>query len=298
MAARRGNRATRACCPSTRPNRTPSGATIRTTSSNARAIPTMSGSRITSGSTYSNDGAKSWTKVSRPEQGVHFGFPITADAKSGSTAWVVPGKSDMERIAVGGALVVARTTDGGATWQELRRGLPQELSFDVVYRHALANKAGAVAFGTTTGNLYVSDDGGEGWTTVANNLPPIYSVRFAREGAGSAGALVFKLALALDLACIDDRPGERAFSSGRSSPPRCAAAPRCGRGARSRPPVCAPRRRRSTDVERTEYRIFHELVGCRWEHRGNERAAAQGSQDAADLGRGDDRHDDDARGLR
>lgn len=115
-------------------------------------------------------GAKSWTKVSRPEQGVHFGFPITA---------VVPGKSDMERIAVGGALVVARTTDGGATWQELRRGLPQELSFDVVYHHALANKAGAVAFGTTTGNLYVSDDGGEGWTTVANNLPPIYSVRFA-----------------------------------------------------------------------------------------------------------------------
>jgi photosystem II stability/assembly factor-like uncharacterized protein len=128
---------------------------------------------------YSNDGAKSWTKVSRPEQGVHFGFPITADAKGGSTAWVVPGKSDMERIAVGGALFVARTTDGGATWQELRRGLPQELSFDVVYRHALANKAGAVAFGTTTGNLYVSDDGGEGWTTVANNLPPIYSVRFA-----------------------------------------------------------------------------------------------------------------------
>jgi len=113
----------------------------------------------------------------------------------------------MERIAVGGALFVARTTDGGATWQELRRGLPQELSFDVVYRHALADKAGAVAFGTTTGNLYVSDDGGEGWTTVANNLPPIYSVRFAREGAGSAGALVFKLALALDLACIDDRPG-------------------------------------------------------------------------------------------
>jgi photosystem II stability/assembly factor-like uncharacterized protein len=128
---------------------------------------------------YSNDGAKTWTKVSRPEQGVHFGFPITADAKHGRTAWVVPGKSDMERIAVGGALFVARTTDGGATWQELRRGLPQEHCYDVVYRHALANKAGAVAFGTTTGNLYVSDDGGDGWTTVANNLPPIYSVRFA-----------------------------------------------------------------------------------------------------------------------
>jgi photosystem II stability/assembly factor-like uncharacterized protein len=57
--------------------------------------------------------------------------------------------------------------------------LPQEQAYDVIYRHALANKDGTVAFGTTTGNLYVSDDGGEGWTTVANNLPPIYSVRMA-----------------------------------------------------------------------------------------------------------------------
>jgi hypothetical protein len=128
---------------------------------------------------YSNDGAKNWRKVSRPEQGVHFGFPITADAKDGKTAWVVPGKSDMERTTVNGALFVAKTTDGGETWQEQRKGLPQEQAYDVVYRHALANKEGAVAFGTTTGNLYVSEDGGESWITVGNNLPPIYSVRFA-----------------------------------------------------------------------------------------------------------------------
>jgi len=128
---------------------------------------------------YSNDGAKSWRKVSRPEQGVHFGFPITADAKDGKTAWVVPGKSDQQRTTVDGSLFVARTTDGGETWQQLRKGLPQQEAWDVIYRHSLANKEGSVAFGTTTGNLYVSDDGGESWTTVSNNLPPIYSVRFA-----------------------------------------------------------------------------------------------------------------------
>jgi hypothetical protein len=49
----------------------------------------------------------------------------------------------------------------------------------VVYRHALANRGPALAFGSTTGNLYVSDDRGDSWQTVANNLPPIYSVRFA-----------------------------------------------------------------------------------------------------------------------
>jgi hypothetical protein len=128
---------------------------------------------------YSADAARSWRKVSAQEQGIHFGFPITADAKNGRVAWVVPGRSDQQRTAIDGGLFVARTDDGGQTWKALRRGLPQECAYDVVYRHALANKEGVVAFGSTTGNLYVSDDGGESWTTVANNLPPIYSVRFA-----------------------------------------------------------------------------------------------------------------------
>jgi glutamate synthase domain-containing protein 3 len=47
-----------------------------------------------------------------------------------------------------------------------------------VYRHALSVKDDFVAFGSTTGNLYVSGDGGDTFTTLANNLPPIYSVRF------------------------------------------------------------------------------------------------------------------------
>lgn len=128
---------------------------------------------------YSADAAKTWRPVSDREQGVHFGFPITADAKSGRTAWVVPGRSDQQRMAIDGGLFVARTDDGGQTWRALRRGLPQECAYDVVYRHALANKEGSVAFGSTTGNLYVSDDGGEGWAAVGHNLPPIYSVRFA-----------------------------------------------------------------------------------------------------------------------
>jgi hypothetical protein len=128
---------------------------------------------------YSADGAATWQKVSRPEQGVHFGFPVTVHPKRGRTAWVVPGRSDQQRMAIDGGLFVARTEDGGETWQPLRKGLPQTCAYDVVYRHALANKDDAVAFGSTTGNLYVSDDGGDGWQAVAHNLPPIYSVRFA-----------------------------------------------------------------------------------------------------------------------
>jgi photosystem II stability/assembly factor-like uncharacterized protein len=127
---------------------------------------------------YSADGAATWKKVSQPERGVHFGFPIAADDRDGRTAWVVPGISDQQRMAIGGGLFVARTEDGGASWQPLRRGLPQQNAYDVVYRHALSVSGECVAFGSTTGNLYVSEDRGDHWTVVANNLPPIYSVRF------------------------------------------------------------------------------------------------------------------------
>ena len=95
------------------------------------------------------------------------------------TAWLVPGKADMQRTTIDGALFVARTEDGGQSWQQLREGLPQENAYDVVYRHALGNSDETLAFGSTTGNLYISENRGDSWRVAANNLPPIYSVRFA-----------------------------------------------------------------------------------------------------------------------
>jgi hypothetical protein len=127
---------------------------------------------------HSTDGASTWKRVSQPERGVHFGFPIAVDERDGNTAWVVPGKSDQQRMAIDGRLFVGRTQDGGQTWEQLQAGLPQQNAYDVVLRHALGISGNRLAFGSTTGNLYVSEDRGESWSTVANNLPPIYAVRF------------------------------------------------------------------------------------------------------------------------
>jgi len=35
-----------------------------------------------------------------------------------------------------------------------------------------------LAFGSTTGSLWVSENGGNSWQTVSLNLPPIHDVRF------------------------------------------------------------------------------------------------------------------------
>ncbi len=127
----------------------------------------------------SKDGAKTWTKVSQKGGPAHFGFAVAVDEKDPDTAWVVPAVSDEKRIAVDGALAVCRTTDGGRTWRTLRAGLPQKDCYDVVFRHGLDHRGGTLAFGTTTGNVFTSDDRGKSWTPVGANFPPVYSVRFA-----------------------------------------------------------------------------------------------------------------------
>lgn len=127
---------------------------------------------------YSEDGARNWRKVSAPDRGVHFGFPIAVDAKDGRTAWVVPARGDFERMALDGGLCVARTSDGGQSWQALRTGLPQADAYDIVLRHALDLAGDSLCFGSTTGNVYLSEDRGETWQCLGNNFPPVYSVRF------------------------------------------------------------------------------------------------------------------------
>jgi len=126
----------------------------------------------------STDGARSWQAVSTRGETAHFGFAVAVDPADPETAWVVPATSDEQRIAVHDALCVCRTTDGGRTWEALRAGLPQSGCYDIVFRHGLDLSGDRLAFGSTTGNVFVSEDRGDSWTCLGNHFPPVYSVRF------------------------------------------------------------------------------------------------------------------------
>lgn len=124
------------------------------------------------------DGAKSWQRRhARPSS---FGFGVVVHPHDPDTAWFVPGIKDERRYPVDGRLVVTRTRDGGETFDILSNGLPQAHAYDIVFRHALAGDetGNRLAFGSTTGNLWASDDQGESWMTVSTTLPPIHAVRF------------------------------------------------------------------------------------------------------------------------
>ena len=127
----------------------------------------------------STDGARQWEEISDKEGPAGFGFTIVADEHDAATAWVVPAVSDVTRVAVDTALCVCRTEDGGKTWQDFRKGLPQENAYDIVLRHAMAKAGDTLVFGTTTGNVYMSHDSGESWQALSHHLPMVHAVLFA-----------------------------------------------------------------------------------------------------------------------
>ncbi|MFO1498322.1 MAG: exo-alpha-sialidase [Verrucomicrobiota bacterium] len=129
----------------------------------------------------SNDGAASWSEIKDVKPST-FGFAVAVHPRRPETAWFVPATKDEKRIPLGGRVVVNRTTDGGATFESLTKGLPQEHAYDLVFRHALdVDETGhRLAFGSTTGSLWVSEDGGDSWEVLSTHLPPIYAVRFEK----------------------------------------------------------------------------------------------------------------------
>lgn len=128
----------------------------------------------------SDDGGLSWRSIERVPPSV-FGFAIAVHPENADVAWTAPAQKDAQRVPVDGRVVVARTRDGGRTWEALRRGLPQEHAYDLVLRHALdVDESGdRLAMGSSTGSLWLSEDQGDSWAEISAHLPPIYAVRFA-----------------------------------------------------------------------------------------------------------------------
>jgi photosystem II stability/assembly factor-like uncharacterized protein len=126
-----------------------------------------------------DDAGVSWTSI---EDGLpsEFGFPAAAHPHDPDCLYLIPlnGASD-GRYVPDGKAAVYRTRDAGKTWEDLRKGLPQDNAYFGVLRQGMAtdsfSRAG-IYFGTNNGALYASRDEGDSWTCIAQHLPVIHSV--------------------------------------------------------------------------------------------------------------------------
>lgn len=132
----------------------------------------------------SEDAGDSWQDIGHPgeENGVpsDFGFPIVAHPTASGTAYVFPLESDEFRCSPGGICRVYRTSNGGKSWEGVGVGLPNFHAHMTVLRDAFAIGSTApypLVFGTRTGQVCASTDGGEHWRFMAEHLPPVLAVR-------------------------------------------------------------------------------------------------------------------------
>ena len=128
---------------------------------------------------FRNDGGE-WREIANVSPSV-FGFAVAVHPRDADTAWFVPATKDVRRIPVDGKVVVARTRDGGQSFEVLRDNLPQRDAYDLTLRHALAIDASGdrLAFGSTTGGFWITEDQGDHWRTLDARLPPVHAVSFA-----------------------------------------------------------------------------------------------------------------------
>ncbi|HSR56309.1 MAG TPA: exo-alpha-sialidase, partial [Alphaproteobacteria bacterium] len=131
----------------------------------------------------STDGAKTFTEI-EAEAPSRFGFAVAAHPEDPETAWFIPAVKDEFRYAVDRRMLAIRTTDGGKSFEVFSDGLPQENCYDLVYRHSLdVDQAGErLVMGSTTGNLWLGEGGGERWRQLQAHLPPIFAVAWTPEG--------------------------------------------------------------------------------------------------------------------
>ena|ERR1039458_4873159 len=136
----------------------------------------------------SDDWGDNWKEIAREDTKPYsdFGFAMHMHPHDPNTVFIVP-LDGMTRWGPKARLRVYRTTNAGASWEPLEKGLPQRRAYETVLRDALTGDTHDLAglyFGTRSGKVFVSANEGASWKALPAALPPICCVKAAVVGRG------------------------------------------------------------------------------------------------------------------
>jgi photosystem II stability/assembly factor-like uncharacterized protein len=128
------------------------------------------------GTYRSGDGGRHWSALTR--RGSRLGYPdfILLDPEDPDILYVAGAEKSPSQWPGDGTAnsAVLKSSDGGQSWHELRNGLPDpiESSIEAMGRHVWPGGT-MLSIATAKGEVYTSDDGGEHWVPVVQDLAPV-----------------------------------------------------------------------------------------------------------------------------
>jgi photosystem II stability/assembly factor-like uncharacterized protein len=131
-----------------------------------------------------------WVRIgdNMPRDVGDIGFPVELHPRDPDTAWVFPmdGTDVWPRTSPDGRPAAFVTRDAGETWARCDAGLPDRAWFTVKRQAMTVDDRDPVGvyFGTTSGEVWASNDEGAHWQCIAQHLPEIYSVECAPATSG------------------------------------------------------------------------------------------------------------------
>jgi photosystem II stability/assembly factor-like uncharacterized protein len=127
-----------------------------------------------------------WERIGdqMPREVGDIGFPVELHPRDPDTAWVFPmdGTDVWPRTSPEGRPAAYVTRDAGASWARQDQGLPGQGWFTVKRQAMTTDDRDPVGvyFGTTSGEVWASNDEGASWTSILAHLPEVYSVESGR----------------------------------------------------------------------------------------------------------------------
>jgi photosystem II stability/assembly factor-like uncharacterized protein len=130
--------------------------------------------------------ATRWTNigVAMPKAVGSVGLPLVVHPRDPEMLWMFPMDSTdvWPRTSPGGKPAVFRSRNGGRTWTRQAKGLPAKQGWWTVKRQAFCadgHDPVGIYFGTTSGEVWGSNDEGASFKALAQHLPLIHAVEAA-----------------------------------------------------------------------------------------------------------------------